>query len=45
MLVFMAYFRFVNREDVLFDNVDDIEPVQEIELLEDVNGELDYPLK
>jgi hypothetical protein len=34
---------FTNREDIDFENADDIKPIQEFDLVEDFEGQLDYP--
>lgn len=40
----MVLFRFANRDDLNFDNID-AEPIQELDIIEDPNGDLDYPLR
>lgn len=41
---FGAHHRYINREDINFENVDSIKPTQEWTLAEnDANGELEYP--
>jgi hypothetical protein len=38
-------FSFINREDIDFENVNDLKPVQEFELAENPQGDLEYTVK
>jgi hypothetical protein len=37
--------RFINRDDIDFDNVREMKPVQTIEMAENVNGEIEWPVQ
>lgn len=41
----ICIFRFINREDIDFENVEDLKPTQEFELAENPNGDLEYNVK
>jgi len=38
-------FRYTNRDDIDFTNVEDFKPVLEFELLEDFTGEVEYKVR
>jgi len=38
-------FSFTNREDIDFDNVRDVKPAGEFDLVENFDGKLEYPTK